>query len=45
MTYQYDMTIHGRFDIEVGSVVDIIFPSTKLVNPLEPEENIEEVIF
>ena len=41
MTYQYDMTIHGRFDIEVGSIVDITFPSNKLVNPLEPEENID----
>lgn len=40
-SYKYDMQIHGRFDIEVGSIVDITFPANKLLNPTEPEDNID----
>ena len=35
------MVIHGRFDVEVGSIVDIQFPANKLVNEQEPETNID----
>ena len=40
-TYQYDMTIHGRFDIEVGSIVDITFPNNRIPNEQEPETDID----
>ena len=40
-TYVYEMVIHGRFDVEVGSLIDIQFPANKLVNEQEPETNID----
>ena len=40
-TYQYDLTVHGRFDISVGSIVEITFPNNKIANELEPAEDID----
>ena len=40
-SYVYEMTIHGRFDIEAGSIVNLQFPANKLLNKEEPETNID----
>lgn len=40
--YKYELSVHGRFDIETGSIVEIFLPSNKLQNKLDPEDIIDK---
>ena len=40
-TYVYEMAVHGRFDLEPGRLVNIVFPSNIVQNEQDPEKNID----
>ena len=40
-TYVYEMAVHGRFDLEPGRLVNLVFPSNIVQNKQEPENNID----
>lgn len=39
--YMYEISIHGRFDIETGSIVEVFLPSNKLQNKTDPNDIID----
>ena len=40
-TYLYEIIVPGRFDLEPGRLVNIVFPSNRIQNEKTPEENID----
>lgn len=40
-TYVYEMAVHGRFDLEPGRIVNLIFPNNIVQNEQDPENNID----
>ena len=40
-TYMYEMVVHGRFDLEPGRCVDIVFPANRVQDSKNPDDNID----
>jgi hypothetical protein len=41
-SYKYELQIPGRYDIEVGSIVELEFTKTQLHDKKQPEEVIDK---